>query len=242
MNPRLFLATALLATATAAATATVPVFAQNAGTPGLGEVVVTGNRLNARYAQQDRPVVGLRRQADAVVLQLSIASDSRDPETRKREIHAILLAALDRAAAAGLDLVTGGFELTPVTKASYQDLPLVSAGRVDTSQATLMVKVKLAGSITAAEQRLDAFIKSVPRTGRGTIDKVGGLSLTIVNPDQYRDAIVQLVADNARHYAAMFGPDYAVQASGVDGQVSWSQVSGTDVFLYVPYRYTIVPK
>jgi len=240
MNPRLFLATALLATA--AATATVPVFAQNAGTPGLGEVVVTGNRLNARYAQQDRPVVGLRRQADAVVLQLSIASDSRDPETRKREIHAILLAALDRAAAAGLDLVTGGFELTPVTKASYQDLPLVSAGRVDTSQATLMVKVKLAGSITAAEQRLDAFIKSVPRTGRGTIDKVGGLSLTIVNPDQYRDAIVQLVADNARHYAAMFGPDYAVQASGVDGQVSWSQVSGTDVFLYVPYRYTIVPK
>ena len=240
MNPRLFLATALLATA--AATATVPVFAQNAGTPGLGEVVVTGNRLNARYAQQDRPVVGLRRQADAAVLQLSIASDSRDPETRKREIHAILLAALDRAAAAGLDLVTGGFELTPVTKASYQDLPLVSAGRVDTSQATLMAKVRLAGSITAAEQRLDAFIKSVPRTGRGTIDKVGGLSLTIVNPDQYRDAIVQLVADNARHYAAMFGPDYAVQASGVDGQVSWSQVSGTDVFLYVPYRYTIVPK
>ena len=237
MNPRLFLATALLAAAAA-----VPAFAQSAGTPGLGEVVVTGNRLNARYAQQDRPVVGLRRQADAAVLQLSIASDSRDPETRKREIHAILLAALDRAAAAGLDLVTGGFELTPVTKASYQDLPLVSAGRVDTSQATLMVKVKLAGSITAAEQRLDAFIKSVPRTGRGTIDKAGGLSLTIVNPDQYRDAIVQLVADNARHHAAMFGPDYAVQASGVDGQVSWSQVSGTEVFLYVPYRYTIVPK
>ena len=236
MNPRLFLAAAMLGTTP------LPAFAQNAGTPGLGEVVVTGNRLNARYAQQDRPVVGLRRQADAVVLQLSIASDSRDPETRKREIHAILLAALDRAAAAGLDLVTGGFELTPVTKASYQDLPLVSAGRVDTSQATLMVKVKLAGSITAAEQRLDAFIKSVPRTGRGTIDKVGGLSLTIVNPDQYRDAIVQLVADNARHHAAMFGPDYAVQASGVDGQVSWSQVSGTDVFLYVPYRYTIVPK
>ena len=236
MNPRLFLA------ATVLATAAVPAFAQNAGTPGLGEVVVTGNRLNARYAQQDRPVVGLRRQADAAVLQIAVASDSRDPETRKREIHAILLAALDRAAAAGVDLVTGGFEITPVTKASYQDLPLVSAGRVDTSQATLMVKVKLAGSITAAEQRLDAFIKSVPRTGRGTIDKAGGLSLTIVNPDQYRDAIVQLVADNARHYAAMFGPDYAVQASGIDGQVSWSQVSGTDVFLYVPYRYTIVPK
>ena len=236
MRPGLFLAAAILGTAT------VPVLAQDAPAPGLGEVVVTGNRLNARYAQENRPVVGLRRQADAAVLQIAIASDSRDEATRKREIHTILLAALDRAAAAGVELVTGGFELVPVTKATYQDLPLVSAGRVDTSQATLMIKVKLAGSITVAEQRLDAFIKSVPRSGRGTLDKSGGLALTIVNPDQYRDAIVQLVADNARHYAAMFGPDYAVQVSGVDGQIFWSQISGTDVFLYVPYRYTIVPK
>jgi len=236
MRPGLFLAAAILGTAT------VPVLAQDASAPGLGEVVVTGNRLNARYAQENRPVVGLRRQADAAVLQIAIASDSRDEATRKREIHTILLAALDRAGAAGVELVTGGFELVPVTKATYQDLPLVSAGRVDTSQANLMIKVKLAGSITAAEQRLDAFIKGVPRTGRGTLDKSGGLALTIVNPDQYRDAIVQLVADNARHYAGMFGPDYAVQVSGVDGQVFWSQISGTDVFLYVPYRYTIVPK
>ncbi len=131
----------------------------------------------------------------------------------------MLLAALDRAGAAGVELVTGGFELTPVTKATYQDLPLISAGRVDTSQATLMIKVRLAGSIAEAQQRLDAFIKSVPRTGRGIVDRTGTLALTIVNPDQYRDAIVQLVADNARRYAAMFGPDYAVQVAGIDGQV-----------------------
>jgi hypothetical protein len=236
MRPALFLAAAIFGVAA------IPALAQDANAPGLGEVVVTSNRLNARFAQQDRPVVGLRRQADSAVLQLSIASDSRDEAVRKREIHTILLAALDRAAAAGVELVTGGFELVPVTKANYQDLPLGSAGRVDTSQANLMVKVKLAGSITVAEQRLDAFIKSVPRTGRGTIDKTGVLTLTIVNPDQYRDAIVTLVAENARHYAAIFGPDYAVQVSGVDGQVFWSQVSGTDVFLYVPYHYTILPK
>ena len=236
MKPGFLLAAAILGTAAA------PALAQDSKALSLGEVVVTGNRTSARFAQQDRPVVGLRRQADSAVLQLSIASDSRDEAVRKREIHTILLAALDRAAAAGVELVTGSFELVPVTRANYQDLPLLSAGRVDTSQANLMVKVKLAGSITVAEQRLDAFIKSVPRTGRGTIDKTGVLTLTIVNPDQYRDAIVTLVAENARHYAAIFGPDYAVQVSGVDGQVFWSQVSGTDVFLYVPYHYTIVPK
>lgn len=236
MRPGLLLAAAILGAAP------VPALAQDAQAPGLGEVVVTGNRNSARYAQQDRPVVGLRRQADAVVLQIAVASDTREEATRKREIHSMLLAAIDRAGAAGVELVTGGFELTPVTRATYQDLPLGSAGRVDTSQANLMIKVKLAGSIADAEKRLDAFIKSVPRTGRGTVDRNGVPALTIVNPDQYRDAIVQLVADNARRYAAMFGPDYAVQVGGIDGQVFWSQVSGTDVFLYVPYRYTIVPK
>lgn len=236
MKTSFFLTPALLAAVI------VPARAQDANVPALGEVVVTANRLNARYAQQDRPVVGLRRQADSAVLQVAFSSDSRDEATRKREIHAMLLAALDRAAAGGIELVTGNFELTLVTKANYQELPLYSAGRVDTSQANVMMKVKLAGSTTAAEQRLDAFIKGVPRTGRGAIDRNGALTLTIVNPDQYRDTIVKLVADNARHYAALFGADYAVQVGGIDAQVFWSQVSNTDVFLYVPYRYTIVPK
>jgi hypothetical protein len=218
------------------------VFAQDANAPGLGEVIVTGNRLNAGYAQQDRPVVGLRRQADSAVIQVAISSDSREYETRKREIHAVLLTTLDRAAAAGVELVTGNFELTPVTKANYQELSFTGAGRVDTSKVDLMIKVKLSGSRAVAEQKLAAFIKSIPGSGRGVIDKTSGLTLTIINPDQYRDVIVKLVADNARRYAAMFGPDYAVQVSGIDGQISWSQVSGTDVFIYVPYRYTIVPK
>jgi hypothetical protein len=233
-----FLAAGLLALATVS----TPLFAQETNAPGLGEVIVTGNRLSAGYAQQDRPVVGLRRQADSAVIQVAISSDSRDYETRKREIHAVLLSTLDRAAAAGVELVTGNFELIPVTKANYQDLSFTGAGRVDTSKVDLMIKVKLSGSRALAEQKLTAFIKSVPGSGRGVIDKTSGLTLTIVNPDQYRDVIVKLVADSARRYAAMFGPDYAVQVSGIDGQVSWSQVSGTDVFLYVPYRYTIVPK
>lgn len=233
---------AFLLAAAALGVAITPALAQEASQPGLGEVIVTGNRLNARYAQQDRPVVGLRRKADSAVMQVTISSDSRDEATRKKEIHAILLAAIDRAAGAGVELVTGNFELVPVTRVNYQDLPMVWAGRVDTSKVDLMVKVKLAGSTAAAEQQLNAFIKGVPNSGRGAIDKMGGLTLTIINPDQYRDAIVTLVAQNARHYAGIFGPDYAVQVTGVDGQIFWSQISSTDVFLHVPYRYTIVPR
>ena len=221
--------------------AVVPATAQDAGSPGLGEVIVTANRGSARYAQQDRPVVGLRRQADSAVVQVSFSSDSRDETTRKREIHTMLVGALDRAAAAGVELVTGNFELIPVTKTNYSELPFNSAGRVDTSQVSVTLKTRLAGSTVAATQRLDGFIKAVPRSGRGAIDKVGTVTLTIVNPDQYRDVIIKLIADSAKQHAAIFGADYAVQVSGIDGQLFWSQISDTDVFLYVPYRFTIIP-
>ena len=216
--------------------------AQTAKGPALGEVIVTGNRLNAGYAQENRPVIGLRRQADSAVRTISFSSDSRDEAMRKTEIHTMLSAAMDKAAAAGVELVIGNFELTPVTQTNYRELPLNWAGRVDTSKVDIMVKVKLSGSTVSAEQRIDAFVKTLTRSGRGAIDKTGGLTLTIINPDQYRDEIVKLVADDARTRAAIFGPDYAVQVSGIDGQIFWSQVSGTDVFLYIPYRYTVGPK
>lgn len=220
----------------------VPAYAQSIKGPALGEVIVTGNRLNAGYAQENRPVIGLRRQADSAVQTISFSSDSRDEATRKKEIHTMLVAAMDKAAAAGVELVVGSFELRPVTKGNYQELPLNWAGRVDTSKVEVMAKVKLAGSTVSAEQKVEAFVKSLSRNGRGAIDKSGGLTLTIVNPDQYRDDIVKLVAEDARTRAAIFGSEYAVQVTGIDGQIFWSQVSGTDVFLYIPYRYTVVPK
>jgi hypothetical protein len=218
------------------------VLAQKANTSDLGEVVVTSNRQNARYAQQDRPLVGLRRRADSVVTSVAFASDSRDAETRKREILTMVNAAIDRSAAAGIEIVTGNFELEQISKANVPKLPMVGAGRIDTSKIDLLLKVKLTGTVLDAVEKFNAFIKATPRTGRGTLDNYGGLTLTVINPDQYRDTIINLVADDARRQSAVFGADYAVQINGIDGQVSWSQVSPTDVFLYVPYRYTIVPR
>ncbi len=68
------------------ANAFVLAHAQQVSAPGLGEAVVTASRSSAPYAQQDRPVVGLRRRADSVVTVVDFNSDSRDAETRKREI------------------------------------------------------------------------------------------------------------------------------------------------------------
>lgn len=210
--------------------------------PALGEVMVSSSRQVTRYYQQDRPVVGLRKRADAAVMWFSVISDTREEPVRRQEIHTVLLGALDRAAAAGLEIVSGNGQLQPVTRDNYKSLPIEWAGRVDTGKINVMVRARLTGSAEEVQGRLSAFVKSINKTGRVTVESGGGITLTLINPDQYRDQIVSLVAQDAKHNAALFGPDFTFSLTGIDGQVAWSQVSSTDVFLFIPYRYTIVPK
>ena len=216
--------------------------AQDNQAPAFGEVLVTAQRQNAPFYRQDRPVVGLRRGADGAVMQFTINSDTRDAATRKEEIHTVLLTAIDRAAAAGVELVSGSFQLVPVTRANYKELALGYGGRVDTSSVQLMVKTRLDGSAAAAETKLLAFIYALKKSGRATVDTSGGIALTVINPDQYRDQIMSLVAADAKHSAALFGPGFTYNIAGIDLPVMWSQVSSTEVFLFLPYRYNINPR
>ena len=186
------------------------------------------------------PVIGLTRRADYIVIMVSFASDSRDGLVRKEEIHAMLLDALGKSEAAGLGLATGNPVLVPLTRANYQDVALQYAGREDTSKADIMVSVPLTGTPADAEKRVDTFVGSLKRTGRGTIYKAyGNRMIGVRSPQQYRAQIVRLIADDARANAEVFGPDYRAVVDGIDKPVQWSQVGETDVFLYLPYTYRI---
>ena len=61
-----------------------------------GEVVVTAQRASADYLSDEQTVVGLRRTADSAIQPVQFTSDSRDEDMRKREIHAMLEAAIRR--------------------------------------------------------------------------------------------------------------------------------------------------
>ena len=236
MKIRLALGAALVALGTASA------FAQESLEPAFGEVLVTAQRQNAPFYRQDRPVVGLRRPADGAVMPFAITSDTRDEPTRRQEIHTVLLAAIDRAASAGLELVSGSFQLRKITRENYQELALGYGGRIDTSRVDLMIKGSLDGSADATQKRLLAFVYSLKKGGRAVVDSNGGIALTVVNPDQYRDRIISLVAADAKHSAALFGPEFTFNISGIDLPVGWSQVSSTEVFLFLRYRYNINPR
>jgi hypothetical protein len=111
----------------------------------------------------------------------------------------------------------------------------------DGSNATvrLKIKTKLDGSIGNAQQKISSFAKAVPATGRSQIEQKGGLALTIIKPEQYRDEIYRRIAEGAKHAAGFYGPDYNLNISGLDDAIAWKQVSNTEVFLYIPYSFSI---
>jgi hypothetical protein len=226
---------ALLALAPTAA------FAQDEGS---GEIMVTGSRIERDDDAARLPVIGLKRTADFAVQRVTVVGDTREQEKRRDEIMAMVRGAIELAGRRGdIDLATGAQSVEPLTLANYRNLPLAGDGRPDTDYASFLIKTRLAGTdAKAALDRIAAFIKAVPTAGRAEMRSSGDLTLSIVSPDQYRGQIVDLVAADARVTAARLGPDYGVMASGLDRPVEWSRASLTEVFLYVPYGYTVVPK
>jgi hypothetical protein len=247
-----------------------PLLAQEDDDGGGNEIVVTGTRiqnsLSGAIAIPQPPVIGLKRQADSAVRNILIVSDSREEDMRKREVQAMLLAAIDRAKREGFSLVTGQFELVEVTRANWQDQFPGLAEKADEAEEddddddyddegnkpapayeddgnsttiSLKIKTKLDGSIGNAQQKINSFAKNVPVTGRSVIEQQGGLQLTIIKPEQYRDEIYRRIAAGAKHAVDFYGPDYSVDVTGLDNAIGWKQVSNTEVFLYIPYSFSI---
>jgi hypothetical protein len=108
-----------------------------------------------------------------------------------------------------------------------------------TATVRLMVKSRLTGTITDAQRRISAFTKAVPATGRSEIRQKGAMALTIVNPEQYRDEIYRRIASAATHATSFYGEGYQAEVAGLDREIAWAQVSNTEVFLYLPYSFTI---
>jgi len=64
----------------------------------------------------------------------------------------------------------------------------------------------------------------------------------VVNPDQYRPQIIDLIAADSAATSAKFGPSYGVEVRGLDRPVEWARASLTEVFLYLPSAYVVRPK
>ena len=171
--------------------------------------------------------------------------DTRDAQKRHDEIFAMIRGAIDLAVKrGGVELATGAVVVEPLTSSTYRNLPLQNDGRPDTDKTTFLIKTRLSAGTDAkaALDRIETFVKDVPTVGRAEMKRSGDLTLSVVSPDQYRGQIIDLVAADARATAAKMGTGYAVEIKGLDRPVDWTRASLTEVFLYLPYAYSVVPR
>jgi hypothetical protein len=213
------------------------------------EVVVTGQRqgsyLNAeRNDPSERSIINLKRTADFAVQPAQILGDTREEAKRHEEIYAMLRSAIELAPKHGVELSIGDYLVEPLTLANYKNLTLSGGNRSDTNTARFLVKARLVAGMDskAAQERIGRFLKAVPAVGRAELEATSSMTLSVVNPDQYRAQIIDLIVADANATAAKFGTGYGVQVTGLDRPVEWARAGLTEVLLYLPAAYTIVPK
>lgn len=243
---RVFLMTLLVAIS-------APVLAQDDGT---SEIIVTGmRRLNAgdddaiRVREMVVPtpaaIQTLRRTADFAVQQVVIASDTTDEDEAKTEVFAMTRKAIDLARASGVEVATGEMVVEPLTAANYKELEVTDDDNgIDGELVKFLVKVPLSPGIDAktALAKIDKFIKSVPAVGRAEMKVYSELTLSVVNPEQYRGAVIDLIAKDTAATSARFGDGYGVEVSGLDRPVQWKRAGLTEVQLFLPSATTVRPR
>lgn len=231
-----------IAAAAIALTTPMPTLAQDADT-----IIVTGSRIERddydEYYDDQQAAIGLTRKADYFVKPILVSSDSRDADTRRAEVTAMLRATIARAEAQGINLVAGRYRLSALTAESFDDLEFGRGSRPDTTQVQIYARLPVGGRFDRVEdvdELVSGFTKAIPVTGRSYIETRSTV-LAIDNPEGYRGAVVRAIADEAKSYAAMFGPGYGVEVRGLDSELYFKQASETEVFLYINHSFVIKP-
>ncbi|MBA16271.1 MAG: TonB-dependent receptor [Sphingomonas sp.] len=211
---------------------TIPAFAQ--------EIVVTGAR---RDDVTSIPVIRVKRTADFAILEVSVSGDTRDAPQRQDEIYGMIRRAIELAPRHGVELATGQLIVEPLTLENYRDLPLESDRRPDTNLTRFFVKARLEPGMNSADAlgRITRFVAAVPAVGRAQMEAESDLSLSVVDPNQYRGEIIALAAEDAKRTAAAFGDGYGVTVSGLEQPVRWVRASLTEVYLYLPVSISVLP-
>jgi hypothetical protein len=207
----------------------------------LEEIVVTGQRAEARF-----PGTSLKRPGDFILLQVVVRNDSRDAETRKKEIYDTLRAMI---AGAGRDRtielsVIGENDLVLPLRLDSATLALSADRLPDTSKTTISVKTRIPAKVensSALVAKLRDFVSGIKPVGRTLIDKDGDVEISIVNPGQYRDRVIELFAEDVKKVTSALGQDYKVIARGIDAPIRWVRAGMLEVALFVPYGYDVLP-
>ena len=199
-------------------------------------------------ARTDKTVIpgaSLKRPADFLLQRVKVSSDAREESVRKDEIFETLK--LMSAAAARdktIDLVVLLDARVIPLKLDSTTVKLTRGSRADTSETTVSLRTRViqgASHATELYGKLKAFPTTIKPAGRSAIDVYGDAEVSIVNPSQYREQVVKLYAADSKLVTSTLGPDYRVITRGIDRQLQWVRDGMTDITLFIPYEYDVIP-
>jgi hypothetical protein len=218
----------------------------------LNEIVVTGTRISGNdydgpVSVQVVPAVTVTRRADNLIVSVWVVNDTREAVARRNELIQTLRSMV-RSAGSQPDIalsVTDDGQLVAFTEDMLSTLTLgVEGGRSDTSTTSLIIKtpIRPGDTLDSASERIEKFVAGIDKSGRTLVTITGGWQLSIIDPAQYRPAVLEAIAADAARTTAAFGPGYAVEVEGMANTLTWVQTAPLELAMYVPYEMTITPK
>jgi hypothetical protein len=206
------------------------------------EMLVAGTRTEKTVV----PGASLKRPADFLLQRFKVSSDAPEETARKDDILdtlRLLQSAANRDKTVELVILPDGRIVAPL-RIDPLTLKVLPGNRSQTSEIVVAVKTRVvpgADNATALFSKLKGFPKSVKPTGRAAIDLTGDIELTLVNPAQFREPVIKLYAGDVRTVTAALGSEYRVVTKGIDRQLQWMRDGMTDVVIFIPYEYDVIP-
>ncbi|MCF6216736.1 MAG: hypothetical protein L3J58_11255 [Emcibacter sp.] len=212
----------------------------------LEEVIVTGSSVSIEFDEEKIPAIKLLRRADSILLEVTVTNDSRKKEMRYEEIHQTLHDMIKKSAKyKNIVLGYGDGVFRPLDVGNYKDIILTENRNVnDTTNTTIFVKTSLEGQKGNSKkliQDIKEFISNVQLAGRTELDRDNDPILTIINPEKYRYDLINKISEDAKKVSGSFGDDYRVTVEGLQQTLLWERASIDEMYLFILYRYQIVP-
>ncbi len=214
------------------------------GAGAAQEIVVTASRYQS-FQELLVPHIYLKRRADFVIVALQVRSDTRDFSQRQNEMREALRALQARArdGQVTLALVNDSTGLVREFSMAAAEELVRADRRPDTSVLTIRLRTPAAAADTleTIQARIDRFVAQTPKPGRIEME-TGASELTLINPEQYRAAMLAEIAADGRTIAALLGASYGVEVGGLERQVAWQRSGDLELTLFVPYGLAVRPQ
>ena len=206
------------------------------------EIIVMGVRAELDV----EPGIVLQKKADFVLVELELLNDSRDESVRARELHNTIKNALKQSKKSEhiqLSYVENDIVI-PITDSNYK-IDLLEGRRPDTNVAWIRVKTNLTNSsldVIDLITKIKAFSSTIKLEGRTEINISRDVDISVVNINQYRKQLIDLIAQDISYVTGALGDEYKVVLSGLDKPIQSFRSGSSSLSLFIPYTYQIVPE